>query len=393
MHIALLSYESAQPLVFNKIDSHITQLAEALQRHGNEVHVFTRRNSWEEQHNREVNGVIYHICPFELESDFISQIINVSNSYINVFSEVEKEHGKFDVVHGYDWPVVNALTHIKEISDAKIIFTLHSTEYGRCGNNFYEGLSSFIRDAECQGGQISDKVIVVSHYLKDEIRWLYNLPDWKLSIIYDGIDLERFYKETDPEVTENKYNLITSDHICLFVGRMTNSKEGDIITKALSPILKDFPSAKFIFVGNGDTTNRLKSRLWEYGLSDSCRFLGYMPDGDILDLYMISDIVCIPCNDQCSGIIALETSNKVDPVVIHLCGRGYLEEEISSLNVYSDSDSLSKTIKKSFSVKKLGKKSLKNRIVQTKYISWDCVAERVLEVYCPQSKQLNPTGA
>ena len=382
MRIALLSYESAHPLTFNKIASHITQLAEALQKHDNEVHVFTRANSWEEKYTREIHGVIYHVCPFEFESDFISQIIKVSNSYIDVFSEVEKEYGKFDVVHGYDWPIVNSLTRIKEISDAKIIFTLRSTEYGRCGNNFYNGLSSFIRDAEFQGGQISDKIIVVSHYLKDEIRWLYNLPDWKLSIVYDGINLDKFYKEVDPEVTKNKYNLTESDHICLFMGKMTNSKEEDIITKATSPILKDFPSAKFIFVGNGDTTNRMKSRLWEYGVSDSCRFLGYIPDKDVLDLYVISDIVCIPCNDQCFGIIALKTSDKVEPVFIHLCCRGYLEDDVSSLNLYSDSESLSEIIIKSFSFEKNSKEGISKRLVQTKSISWDGVAERVLEVYC-----------
>lgn len=382
MRIALLSYESAHPLAFNRTASHITKLAEALQRNDNEVHVFTRINTWEDMYTKEIHNVLYHVCPFKYEPDFISQIMNINCSYMDVFPEVEKEYGKFDIVHGYDWPIVNSLARIKEISDAKIIFTLRSTEYGRCGNNFYEGLSSYIRDAEYQGGQISDKIIVVSHYLKDEITWLYNLPEWKLSIVYDGINLDEFYKEIDPEVTKNKYNLIASDHICLFVGRMTNSKEEDIITKAIGPILKDFPHAKFIFVGNGDTTGRLKSRLWEYGISDSCSFLGYIPDKDVLDLYVISDIVCIPCNDRCFGIITLRTSEKVDPVLIHLCGRGYLEEDISSLDVYSDPDSLSKVIKKSLKAAKNGNKNINKRLVQTKSISWDDVAKRVLEVYC-----------
>ena len=130
---------------------------------------------YEQKRCEEINGVMYHRCFSDFNSDFISEIDNMCNFFSNCFSEVKKNYGEFDVVHGHDWVTVNALSQIKAKSKAKIIFMMHSTELGRCGNNLYEGTPRVIRDLEWCGGHISDNIILVSQHLKDEVECLYNI--------------------------------------------------------------------------------------------------------------------------------------------------------------------------------------------------------------------------
>jgi hypothetical protein len=42
------------------------------------------------------------------------------------------------------------------------MLTMHSTEYGRCGNNIYAGQSEAVRHREWQGIFVAERVICVS---------------------------------------------------------------------------------------------------------------------------------------------------------------------------------------------------------------------------------------
>ena len=42
----------------------------------------------------------------------------------------------FDIVHGHDWLTTQALSRIKNEHRRPVMLTIHSTEFGRCGNAF-----------------------------------------------------------------------------------------------------------------------------------------------------------------------------------------------------------------------------------------------------------------
>ena len=44
----------------------------------------------------------------------------------------------------------------------RTVFTIHSTEYGRCGNNCFDGSSGRVRAIEAEGAYVADRVITVS---------------------------------------------------------------------------------------------------------------------------------------------------------------------------------------------------------------------------------------
>jgi glycogen synthase len=56
----------------------------------------------------------------------------MSKSFVNRFHDVERAYGRFDIVHGHDWHVVDALHDLRSEGRA-VVLTFHSTEYGRNG--------------------------------------------------------------------------------------------------------------------------------------------------------------------------------------------------------------------------------------------------------------------
>src|SRR5215467_13632666 len=181
LRIALFSWETLHSIAVGGVGVHVTELAAALQRRQHEVHVFTRQGRGQAAYDC-VHGVHYHRCPFGLTPNFVDEINNMCRAFVQRFNEVEDTTGRFDVVHAHDWLAANAAVWIKEGRGRKAVLTMHSTEYGRNGNQFYGGQSVRIQDHERHGTYCADRVITVSHQLKQEIKWLYQLTDQKTCV-------------------------------------------------------------------------------------------------------------------------------------------------------------------------------------------------------------------
>src|SRR5260370_4035857 len=101
-------------------------------------------------------------------------------SFVHHVFQTEDYIGAFDVIHAHDWLTGNALIWIKQGRGRKGVATIHSTEYGRCGNQFWQGQSVRIRHQERAVTQWAARVIAVSNHPPDEIVLLYQVPPWEV---------------------------------------------------------------------------------------------------------------------------------------------------------------------------------------------------------------------
>jgi len=248
MKIAILSWESLYSIHVGGIAFHVTELACALERKGHEVHVFTRLGWHGQAQYEDIHGVHYHRCPYTPHHDFVEEIDNMCRSFVNsVFYTEDYMGAHFDIVHANDWLTSNAMSWIKEGRGRKSIFTVHSTEYGRCGNNFFGGNSQRVSSIEWKGTYTSDRVIAVSNSLKSEVEWIYGTPNWKVNSVYNGVSYHNFDGWVDPGTVKAKYHIGPMDPMVLFVGRMVYQKGPDILAKAIPHVLNYYPNAKFVF--------------------------------------------------------------------------------------------------------------------------------------------------
>jgi glycosyltransferase involved in cell wall biosynthesis len=383
MKIALFSWETLHSISVGGVGNHVTELAATLERKGHEVHVFTRIGSGQQQYEV-IHGVHYHRCPFKLHRNFIEEINEMCRSFVHHFFQTEDHIGSFDIVHAHDWLVSNAALWIKSGRQKKAVLTIHSTEYGRCGNNFYGGQSAVIRDYERHGTHCADQVIAVSLTLKNEIMWMYNVPDSKIDVIYNGVNVHNFDGEIDQGEIKKRYGIGPLDPMILFVGRLVHQKGPDILMEAIPYILRYHSNAKFVYAGDGEMRAGLQHRAHSLGVSQAVRFLGFKSGQELKDLFKACDLVCVPSRNEPFGIVILEAWSASKPVVTTKNGgpAEFVWHDVTGLHINDYPGSVAWGIGSLLSEMDHARWMGRNgRIAAETAFAWETIADSVLKVY------------
>lgn len=100
--------------------------------------------------------------------------------------------------------------------------------------------------------------------------------------------------------------------VILTVGRLasTERSKGHEAIFTLLPLLRQqFPGLVYLIAGEGDDLPRLKRRALALGLGEEIvRFLGYVPDAELPDLYRLADLFVMPSATEGFGIVYLEAA-------------------------------------------------------------------------------------
>jgi glycosyltransferase involved in cell wall biosynthesis len=379
----MLSWECLHSICVGGVGVHVTELAAALERKGHEVHVFTRMGPGQSHYAR-IDGVHHHRCPFDLHPNFVNEVNNMCRSFVHHVFQTENYIGPFDVIHSHDWLAGNALIWIKQGRGRKSILTIHSTEYGRCGNNFWAGQSAQIRDQERSTTYWADRVIAVSNHLRDEITWMYEVPHWKISTIYNGVNPRNYDGTIDPAEVKRRYQIGPMDPMILFSGRLVYQKGADLLIEAIPSVLKFYPHAKFVFAGDGEMRGNVEHRARQLGVAHATRFLGFQANGTLTNVYKACDAVCVPSRNEPFGIVLLEAWSCGKPVISTVNGgpAEFVWHEVNGLKVYAYPDSIAWGIGTLFSNFEWARWMGRNgRIAVEAAFSWDTIADQALAVY------------
>jgi glycosyltransferase involved in cell wall biosynthesis len=384
MRIAMFSWETLHSQAVGGIAAHVTELAAALQRRGHEVHVFTRPG-YGSGGVSQIQGVWYHYCPHNLNRSFIDEIQEMCRSFVWHFVQTEDYIGGFDVIHAHDWLASDAAVLIKQARPLhRSVLTMHSTEYGRSGNHFWNGTCARIRDHERHATYCADRVIAVSGALKNELMWMYNVPDWKCRVIYNGVPVHNFDGFLDPGAVKRRYGIGPLDPTVLFSGRLAVQKGPDLLLEAVPGLLRYFPGAKFVFVGEGHLRGDLERRARQLGAAHATRFLGYRNGGELPEIYKASDAVCLPSRNEPFGIAALEGWAAGKPVVASRNGgpNEFISQNVTGLKVDPTPESIGWGLGTLFSNFEWARWMGANgrRAAETRF-NWDTIAEQTEQYY------------
>ena len=314
MRIGMFAWETLHSIPVGGVAVHVTELSAALQRRGHEVHVFTRQGEGQPYYEN-VLGVHHHRVSFPLRPDFVDEMHGLCGSLVDRAWEVEGLAGAFDVLHAHDWLTANAMVWAKEGRRRKSVLTMHSTEYGRNGNQFFGGNAARVQDHERRGTYCADRVITVSRQLRDEISWLYELPHHKVDVIYNGVNSRAFDYHLDTGIVKRSLHMDPMDPMVLFVGRLVVQKGPDILVQAMPGLLNYYPNAKFVMVGDGHMRSEVYMQAHHLGVAHALRLLGHRTGGELLNLFKACDVLAVPSRNEPFGIVILEAWSAGKPVV------------------------------------------------------------------------------
>jgi len=379
MRIGMLSWESLYSVKVGGVAPHVSELSEALARRGHEVHILTRRGDFDSYDK--INGVHYQRTDFDSNGGIVYQMDSMSDAIYDRFGAVQKIFGKFDIVHGHDWHPILALNRIKNDYGLHYILTMHSTEWGRNGNHFGDGVFKEISHREWLGGYESSQIIVTTRRMMDELMWLYSIPKIKISIIPNGIIAGKIRRCLDAGRIKEKYGIQPLDPVVLFCGRMNVQKGPDLLVEAIPQILKKRPDMKFIFMGEGDMRPSCERRAQELNVAGSCRFLGYTSPSSKEELMNACDLMCVPSRNEPFGVVVLEAWDACKPVVateaISIV-RNFEDGLLAYIQPESIAWCINHLLENPEEMKKLSAAGY-NRIEAE--FSWDRIAKRTEEVY------------
>lgn len=381
LRIGMFSWESTYSVRVGGLARATSGLAEGLAKKGQEVHLFTRISDGQSDYEL-INGVHCHRCGFDPGGNILEFAWNMSRAMVERFRATERTVGKFDIVHGHDWLVVDALNELKE--EYPIVLSYHSTEYGRNGGKS-GGWWEFrdISDKEWYGGYISSRIITVSETLKEELMRLYQIPCLKIDVIPNGSDIKKYQKKVDPGRVKERYGIHPLAPVILFVGRLVYQKGPDLLVEAIPYVLKHRGDAKFIVVGDGGMKSSLEYRAHELGVSDAVRFLGSISDEEYIEILNACDIVCISSRNEPFGLVLLEAWAAEKPVVAtDVGGLGEnIENFVNGIKVFPNPESIAwginYIINDEYGVKWIGANGRK----KGKELRWLNSAAKVLKIY------------
>jgi len=379
----LFSWETLHSISVGGVGVHVTELAAGLERRGHEVHVFTRQGRDQGLYDC-VDGVHYHRCPFPLSSNFVDEINNMCRAFVQQYFAVEDSIGPFDIVHAHDWLASNTVVWIKEGRGRKTVLTMHSTEYGRNGNRHFGGQAKRVEDHERHGTYCADKVITVSNQLRDEVRWLYQLPEHKTQVVYNGVNSRVFDYDVDAGQVKARYQIAPLDPTVLFVGRMVVQKGPDILVRTLPSVLKYYPFVKYIFAGDGHLRGEVYAAAQQMGVSHAVRMLGDVRGRALHDLFKACDIVAVPSRNEPFGIVILEGWSAHKPVVSTKRGgpAEFVWHGVNGLQVDDNPDSVAWGLGTLLSDHNRCRwMGLNGRAAVDAAFSWDMIAEQTEHVY------------
>lgn len=396
MRILMLSWEYP-PRIVGGISRVVYNLSQKLGKSGNEVHVITLWEQGKKELEKDENVFVHRAKTIEIETNsFTDWVLQLNFVFIEKAINIINETGSFDIIHAHDWVVAFAACTIKKSYLIPLCATIHATEHGR-NLGLHNDTQKYIHDVEWWLSFEAWKIITNSHYMKNEVINLFDLPNDKIEMIYNGINLERFdgsekYKNSK---FKSKYAL---DHekIVLFVGRLVQEKGADILIDAVPNVLEQYNDVKFIIVGRGPQFDYLNEKAISMGIKEKVLLTGYIEDDELHNLYMVSDVAVFPSRYEPFGIVALEGMLANIPVVASDTGglSEIVEHEVDGFKFYAEnSNSLADNIIRVFNNPDICEEITVNANNKIKELfNWDKISSKTLDVYkkiIKESKKIN----
>jgi glycosyltransferase involved in cell wall biosynthesis len=319
MRVAFFCWESLHSLTLGGLGVHATELAAGLERRGHEIHVITRRGPGQGTYDR-IDGVHYHRVDHGISDNFVETMDWMCKAMAHRFSEVTRLIGKFELIHAHDWMTANCIPYVWNSFGTPSVLTMHSTEYGRAGNQLHGGYAQWIRDTEAAGCFSAKTIVSVSGFLASELQRFYAVPHQKIHVVPNGVGYRNFDGYINPEEVKRRLGIAPLDPVIFAAGRATHQKGLDMLVEAVPMVLGYFPAAKFVIAGSGGEMNDLARRASELGVAHAIRFRGSMPRGEYRDVMRATDIVALPSRNEPFGIVALEGWAAGKPVVATTAG-------------------------------------------------------------------------
>jgi glycosyltransferase involved in cell wall biosynthesis len=166
---------------------------------------------------------------------------------------------------------------------------------------------------------VSDRIVAVSARTGEECKADYEIPEEKMSVIYNGVDLTEFNPEIARTQVRSKFSLGEKPTI-LAVGCSTIGKGIPYLLRSMVDVAARVPDARLIVAGSRRYEDQMRSLARDLGIQQSVVFPGLVPREEMPFYYSACDVVALPSTYEGFPVVALEAMASGRPVVASRVG-------------------------------------------------------------------------
>lgn len=164
-------------------------------------------------------------------------------------------------------------------------------------------------------------LLAVSDAVRDEMRRLF--PTWpleRIETLHNRLDMEVIQSEILPQHDARRMlNLPPDANVVANVGRLHPDKDQTTLIDGFALALPNLPLGTLLVIaGKGPLEEDLINQVRDYGLQDSVRFLGQIPQ--IRRLFAAFDVFVLSSDHEPFGMVVLESLAAGVPVIATNCG-------------------------------------------------------------------------
>ncbi len=310
----------------------------------------------------------------------VKDIRGVQRQYTK-FVEQFVEDKEFDTIHAHDWLTMEAGIRAKQLTNTPLIVHVHATEFDRAGGN---SGNPIVHEIEYQGLMVADRIFAVSQITKDIIVSKYGIPEDKVEVVHNAIDVDSFndgyvYDERTYRYLEGLksegYTIISA------VTRFTIQKGLEHLVRATAKAVEKYDRIALLMAGDGEQRDELIELASELGISDKVFFTGFVRGKQWRDAYSVSDVFVLSSVSEPFGLTALEAAHHDNALII--TRQSGVGEVLSNIFTYDfwDVNRLADQIVGIATSDALRDALKKNVAMEYAQVSWNDVAKKCMGLY------------
>jgi len=235
-----------------------------------------------------------------------------------------------DIIHAHQYTPFFYSALAKNISKRpRIIFTEHGRTYPdvrRPKRVFFNPLLS----------RFASEIVSISEATKKAMVDFDNLPNQRIRVIYNGMELKDIFPERHEKLRELGVN--ENDFILVTAARLDPIKNHLMMIRAFEKVYAEEKSCKLLIAGDGPEYEKLIREIEKRGMTDHVRLLGYR--NDVADIFSAADIFLLSSLTEGTSMTLLEAMNAGLPAIVTNVGGNpeVLKDGETGLLVESDDD-------------------------------------------------------
>jgi glycosyltransferase involved in cell wall biosynthesis len=233
----------------------------------------------------------------------------------------------------------------------------------------------------------ADRIIAVSESTKKDVQEFFEVPEDKISVVYEGVLSERYETRSKAEISSLRSRFGISGDYLLFVGTLEPRKNLIRLLEAFYLFLERRPDLKdtiqlVITGGKGWLYDSIFEEVESRKLGNRVIFTGYLATEELTSLYTNALASIYPSLYEGFGLPVLEAMSAGLPVITS--NTSSMPEVAGSAALLVDpldTEGLSRSLEKVIDDKDLRSELSRKGRRQAKLFSWQRAAEETLKVY------------